>query len=372
MKNILISFLVVVVAVGAAWHFLKPRSAAPIPEETKPVAQVETVTLAEGSIAQTIEVFGLVSTAPSGDHVIPAPYDIVIRKVHVSTGTPVAAGDILLEVDAAPDMRLAATAAHNAHALAEKSLAGTRERYELRLATRQELETAELAVEDTRLKDDSFLSRGIGGDGRIIAANAGVVGKVDLTSGTPVTMGTALLTVSNGTELEARLGVEATDLSRLSRGQSVALESANRPGHEKFAGMIRSVGASLDAATGTAEVRASLPPGGGLLLGEHLRAEIELAKKEHVLVVPRSAVLTSEDKLVLYTVKKGKAVRHEVQLGLASDDAVELTGGGLIAGDVVVTLGNYELEDGMEVQVAEEKEKISEQPATKTTEETKP
>jgi hypothetical protein len=90
------------------------------------------------------------------------------------------------------------------------------------------------------------------------------------------------------------------------------------------------------------------------MLGEHVRAVIEVRKKESALVVPRSAVLPDEDnKQVLFTVKAGKAVRHEVDVGITAGDLVEVTASGLNAGDAVVTLGNYELTDGMSIQAAE-------------------
>jgi hypothetical protein len=77
-------------------------------------------------------------------------------------------------------------------------------------------------------------------------------------------------------------------------------------------------------------------------------------KNVSALVVPRSAVLPDEDnKQVLFTVKDGKAVRHEVDVGITAGDLVEVTASGLNAGDAVVTLGNYELTDGMSIQAAE-------------------
>jgi len=85
-----------------------------------------------------------------------------------------------------------------------------------------------------------------------------------------------------------------------------------------------------------------------------------LKKKDHALVVPRSAVLPDDDKQVLFTVKDGKAVRHEIKTGLVTDELVEVIGDNLHAGDSVVTLGNYELEDGMEIQAAEKEEKADE------------
>ncbi len=355
MKKVLI-VLLIAAALAGAWFFFKSHAAA-AEESAKPAAKVETTALADQPIAQTIEVFGVVSAAPSGEQVISTPYDIVVRKVHVSVGTTVAAGDVLLEVDPSPDAKLTADSARSVLALATRALAATQERYDLKLANNQELLTAQQAADEAKLKADSFTARGLGGDGRIVAAAAGVVSKLDLFAGAPAPAGTALVTVSTGGQLEARLGVEAADVAAVAAGQTVTLESANRAEPEKVSTTVRTVGAALDPATGAAEARAAVPAGSPLLLGEHVRAQIELQKKDHALVVPRSAVLPDDEKHILFTVKDGKAVRQEVKLGLATDELLEVSGEGLHAGDVVVTLGNYELEDGMAIQPPEKEEK---------------
>jgi hypothetical protein len=59
----------------------------------------------------------------------------------------------------------------------------------------------------------------------------------------------------------------------------------------------------------------------------------------------------------MFTVKNGKAVRHEVNVGITSGDSVEVSADDLAAGDAVVTLGNYELDDGMAIQAPEKAEK---------------
>ena len=355
MKKILI-FLIVATILGLGWYFLKHRSTATAEEEAaKPAAKVETALLQEEPIAQSIEVFGVVAAAPSGDRVTAAPYDCVVQKIYVGVGTTVAAGDVLLEIGPSPDTKLAFDSARSLLALATKALAATQERYDLKLATGQELLTAQQAAEDARLKANSFAARGLGGDGRIVASAAGVVSKLEVFAGAHTPLGTALVTVATGGELEARLGVEAADVSAVEAGQPVTLESSNRAGAEKFSSTVRTVGAALDAATGAAEVRVAVPAGATLLLGERVRAEIEIKKKASALVVPRSAVLPDDDKQVLFIVKAGKAVKHEVKTGLTTDDLVEVTGEGLQAGDVVVTLGNYELEDGMGIQPPEKK-----------------
>jgi hypothetical protein len=134
----------------------------------------------------------------------------------------------------------------------------------------------------------------------------------------------------------------------------VTLQSTQQDDPDPVTSTVRVVGGVLNPTTGAADVRVSVPRAAPFMLGEHVRAVIEVRKKEAALVVPRSAVLPDEDnKQVLFTVKDGKAVRHEVDVGITAGDLVEVTASGLNAGDAVVTLGNYELTDGMSIQAAE-------------------
>lgn len=369
MKKILYGLLALAVF-GGGWYFLKHRGAAAADEEAgRPAAKVETTELKEQAIAQTIEVFGVVATAPSGERVTAAAYDGVVRKINVSVGATVAVGDVLVELDASPDVKLASDSARSVLALAERALAATQERYDLKLANSQDLLAAQQAAQDARLKAASYEARGVGGDGRVVATVAGVVSNLDIFAGALVPAGTPLVSVATGGQYEVRLGVEAADAALVAAGQPVTVESSNRAGAEKFSATVRSVGTALDPVSGAAEVRVPLAAGAPLLLGEHVRAQIVVKSKASALIVPRSAVLPDEDKRILFTVKNGKAVKHEVKTGLTTDDLVEVIGDGLRAGDSVVTLGNYELEDGMAVQLPAKDEKKA---AAKSTEEKKP
>lgn len=355
MKKILISLVALAVVGGLGYYLLKIRGTATVPAEAEAAAKVETIVLAEKPIAQTLELFGIVTSAPSGDNVIPALFDVIVRKIHVGVGTPVAPGDLLMELVPSPNARLADDSARSVLQLAQKTLAATQERYDLRLATSQELQTAQQAADDAKLKADNTDLRRMG-DGRITAPAAGVVSKLELVAGAEIPAGTPLITLSTSGQLEARLGAESTDLAALASGQPVELASASRSVPEKVPGTVRSVGAALDATTGAAEVRVSLPGSPGLFLGEHVRAQVEVGRKDRALVVPRSAVLGAEGRNILFTVVNGHAVKHEVTLGLVSGAQVEVLGGELHPGDRVVTLGNYELEEGMPVQAPERDE----------------
>jgi RND family efflux transporter MFP subunit len=184
-----------------------------------------------------------------------------------------------------------------------------------------------------------------------LARETGIVTKFDFQTGAMVPAGTALAVISGSSHLEAHLAIEAADSSRVKAGQKVSLASASRPDLAAADSAIRLVGASVDPVSGSTDAWAALPADGGWLAGEHIRAEIVLQTKD-ALVVPRSAVLPEEGGNVLFTVKDGKAVKHTVEVGIAADDLLEVVSKDLHPGDPVVTVGNYELEDGMAVRLA--------------------
>ncbi len=359
MKKVLLFLLIAGLLVAGWFYFNKSKGVGDAPEEAKPVARVTLARLKRQPMAETLEVFGIISAAPSGEQIVSASFDCVVQKIEVSVGARVAAGDVLLQVVPNPEAQLQLDAARSALTLATKALASVQERYDLKLATSPDLFAATQAEQDARQKIASLEHRGMGGDGRIVAPVAGVVTKLEVSAGASVTAGTALLTVTAGEGLEAVLSIELSDSKRVTVGQSAVLFSVQRTAAKPIDSTVRIAGASLDAATGAVEVRVSIPASAPLLLGEHVRASIELDQK-NVVAVPRSAVLPEGDKSILYTVKDGRAMRHEVTPGISAGGLVEVSGENLREGDSVVVLGNYELEDGMAVQSADAAEKKAE------------
>jgi RND family efflux transporter MFP subunit len=370
MKKVLI-FLLIAAGLAAAWFWFKSRAPAAAAEEAAPAASVETAVLKKQTISETLNVFGVIAAASSSDQTIAATYDSVIRKVLAPVGSRVTAGEPLLEIEPSPDAKLLLESARTTADLAGKALAAAQQRYDLKLANSQDLLTARQTEVDARQKLASYEARGLGGETKIVAPFAGVVSKLESSPGALVVAGTALVSITAGDHLEARLGVEVADLERVSAGQYVTLQSANRSADaDPVGGKVLSAGALVDAVSGTAEVRVTLPENPSLLLGEHVQGLIQLNEKE-ALVAPRAAVLPDDDEFVLYTVKEGKAVKHVVTMGINSGDVVEVEGADLKEGDVVVTLGNYELADGMAIQLKEKEADADEKPKGKEDEKAK-
>ncbi|HXN36274.1 MAG TPA: efflux RND transporter periplasmic adaptor subunit [Opitutaceae bacterium] len=349
MKKVLYALMIVGLAVGV-WEWVR-RGAESGPDDAKPVAQVQVAPLRTGPIVDSLRVFGLVEPAPSGSRTVVLAYDAVVGRIAISPGAYVSKGDLLMEVEATPDAMLAMDSAKSSARVAQAELAAARQRYDLRLATAQEVLVAEQAAGDAAQRLGSLEARGQAGDGRVTAPGSGIVTRLDAQPGTVIAAGTPLVTIAESGQLEAHFAAEAADVGRIRAGQAVTVTPVDRPENPASSGAIRSVGASVDPVSGAVDLRATLAAGTTWFAGEHVQGAIHLVEKT-ALVAPRSAVLPQDGQQVLFTVRDSKAVRHIVKAGISTDDLVEVISGDLRAGDSAVVVGNYELEDGMDVQVS--------------------
>ena len=150
--------------------------------------------------------------------------------------------------------------------------------------------------------------------------------------------------------LEVRLGLEPDDINRVKIHQAVQISRVNVPALGKVTGHIRKVSYGVNPSTRLVDVFVSLPSAANFLLGESVVGNIAVAQARGLLV-PRRAVLPAGPASILFTIQKGRAVRHLVEVGLRNTREVEVKGPRLRAGEPVVVLGNYELKDGMAVRV---------------------
>jgi RND family efflux transporter MFP subunit len=350
-KFFLVLVLLALVAAGL-WWWHRPSAAADA-GDAKPVATVQVTPLVREPIARILTAYGTVEASARGTTALTLAYDCVVREVRTALGARVAAGDLLLSVDPTPDAALQLGSARSLAALAARALASTRQRYELKLATDDDLRAAEQAAEDAALKLHSLEGRGLGGAGGAITAPvAGVVAKLDFQPGAIVAAGTTLAVIAGTAGLEARLGLEPSDADKVRAGQKVTLTPISRPGQAPVVSTVGSVGGLADAATGTLDGRVPVPAAAAWYPGERVQGDIEL-ESETGLVVPRGAVLPDDDQQVLYTLKAGKAKKHVVQVGIAAGAKLEVAAPDLAPGDPVVVQGNYELSDGMDVQIGD-------------------
>ena len=114
-------------------------------------------------------------------------------------------------------------------------------------------------------------------------------------------------------------------------------------------GKINFVDVTVDRATDTVLVRATLPnPNGALIDGQLVRVAVEADKPVEKIVIPQSALIADQQGIYVFLVVDGKAAIRRVKLGSESGPNV-IVDDGLKGGEQVVVQGMESLRAGMAV-----------------------
>ena len=349
-KRIIITAIVILIVAGLAYLVQRFRTGG---EEkmSGPVAQVQVTKAERKTISEKVIVYGSVIAQPGKTHSVSVAFETRVQHILVAPGQFVQENDPLTEIEPSPAAQLQFQQAKNAEEAARKELKQTQERFNLKLATNQELSAAEKIARDAEVQLATLQRAGAGGDNRIHSDMAGVIAKVNVQDGQIVAAGSTLIEFVAESEIEVKLGLEPEDLSAAQNSAPIIIFPVNDPNAAKVEGSIRLVTRRVDPATRLVDVYVALPEGTKLLLDSYVRGEIQRTEKD-ALVAPRSAVLPNESReYKVFTVANNRAVEHAVKIGAETPKEIQLIAEDLHEGDPIVTVGNYELEDGMAVEI---------------------
>ncbi len=343
--------IVAIILVIAIWWWQKPEKPEPKNaggEVKGPVALVKTAPLREGTLTENIIAYGSVLPAPGATQTISVSFESQIVQIMVSSGQKVAKSNDLLELRPSPETALQLEQAQEAYNLSRQSFQHMQRRFELKLATNDQVLQARQTMDQAQLKLESMKKRGIGPPRIMHADVGGLINKVFVQEGAIVAAGNPLVEIVAKNRLEVRLGVESEDLNRVKENQPVYLNRVNVPALPAVTGQVRKVSYGVNPTTRLVDVFVSLPAPADFLLDESILGKITIAEA-HGLIAPRSAVLPEGQGYSLFTSQGGHAVKHQVRVGLHTDKEVEVEDATLQVGDPVVVEGNYELKDGMAI-----------------------
>jgi RND family efflux transporter MFP subunit len=316
----------------------------------EPVVVVNVAAVKKGRVAKEITVYGTVVPAAGAIQTVSVPFESRVRRVLVTEAQRVSREDILLEIEPSPDTDLQTQQARNDYESANRALQYMQQRFDLKLATNDQLQQSKQASDQAQARLESIRRRGSEGRQTIHADVAGLISKVSVQEGAIVAAGASMVEMVAQNRLEVRLGVEPENIDEVKPNQEVSIARLSMPGSDRVLGKIRKISQAADATTRLVQVFTDLPSSSRFLLGEYIMGKIAVASAPG-LIVPGSAVLPREDHYVLFTVEDGHAKEHAVRVGLQNEKEVEVLADGLQPGDQVVTLGNYELNDHMAVKV---------------------
>jgi RND family efflux transporter MFP subunit len=174
----------------------------------------------------------------------------------------------------------------------------------------------------------------------------GFVGKRTLDPGAWVTPNSALLSVVDISTVRMVANVVEKDLRRISAGHRATVAVDAFPG-EEFSGRVARVSPVLDPATRTAQIEVEIDNANFRLKpGMYARVDFTVERRENTLVVPANALVDVEGRHGVFRPAEGDVAKfHEIQVGLTSDQLVEVASG-LAEGDRIVTTGAAALREG--------------------------
>ncbi len=185
----------------------------------------------------------------------------------------------------------------------------------------------------------------------IAAPRDGVLITRSVERGAVVQAGKALLVLAPAGETQLVLQVDERNLGKIALAQT-AVVSADAYPDQRFAAVVSYINPGVDIARASVEVKLNVSgPPAYLRQDMTVSVDIEVARRDGALVLPGQSVRDAlSDKPWVMVIRKGKAHRQPVHLGLRGNTQFEILDG-VAEGDIVVTASSDVL-DGQRVRPA--------------------
>ncbi len=297
-------------------------------KSSKPAFSGTVVTVERGDIQSVVSATGTISPVNSVD--VSSKITGRIVEVKVNENDIVKAEQVLILLD---DAHLQTTVSQ-----AKAKLANSAANYERnsRLAaigaisaqqldaSRMDYQVAQAAYDDaTSQLDDTIIKAPIAGL---------VIGK-PIPAGQTVAPGISspmvLMTIADMSMMQISVQVDESDVGRVKNGQKVSFTVDSYPG-KTFTGVVSNVSNKATITQNVVYYPVTVDidnPEGLLKPTMTARVSVHVGESKNVLIIPLSAIKQSKGQQYVQVMKDGKTQNVNVQLGLASDDRVEVAGG---------------------------------------------
>ena len=271
-----------------------------------------------------------------------------IKKIHVSAGQMVAAGQLIAELDP--------TTLQNAYTIAKTSLEQAQDTYN----RMKELHNAGSLPEmqwisiENQLKSamaSEAMSRKSLNDTKLYAPFSGYIASRDGEIGQNAIPGSPIVKLVNIGSVKVKISVPENEVQRIAKGSSmkIIVPALN---NREFSGRVTERGVRADPRSRTYEVKATIQnPGSQLLPGMICQAFTNYMQGATGVFVPANLVqLDGNNKTFVWVVNGGKALKREITINNETAQGVQVSGG-LSAGDHIIVAGQQKVSNGMKVEV---------------------
>lgn len=312
-----------------------------------PSVQVQTVALKQQTMADVVSGYGTVSPDTRALHTISLPRAGQIVALLVSAGQVVKKGAPLLEFGTSAESALSYQQARQAVDFAKSEMARIGALVNQQLATQSQLAGARKALADAQaaLRAQEKIGANRTSE-RLTAPFDGVVMALQAAQGDRLAAGAPVMQLAQAGGQRVLVGVEPDEIARVRPGMPVSITPVFGAGHQSV-GRVAQVFGVINPQTQFVDVVVQMPDT-ALIPGTRVQAQIQVDQRTGW-TVPRSAVLSDAQGSYIFQVHDGQAHRVNVKTGLERGGWV-LVQGAFASGEPVVSLGNYELHDGMAVR----------------------
>jgi RND family efflux transporter MFP subunit len=177
----------------------------------------------------------------------------------------------------------------------------------------------------------------------------GYITQLNVRPSANVRPGDALFTISSQNTYEAVFYVLPNEIDSIHTGAKVFIQGR----HETIEGNITEVSLMMDPLKKAFPVKAAFDGKPRTLVsGMSVDVSVEVYRNDKALTVHMNELIRSSETWTVFTVEGGRAVQEKVDIGRNQGFQYEVTGG-LVEGDLLVSEGNQELNNGVKVRIFE-------------------
>lgn len=293
---------------------------------------------------------------------IAAEVDGRVSHLWIDEGAPVEQGSAVLELDPVRrqlELEAAKARVAETRAALHEARREVRRRGELRRKDIASMATLEKAETQVRLAESRHAAAiaefGVAqralSEATVRAPFSGMLVERKVSLGEYVQVGTPLVELVSLDPIDVVFSVAELDSSRVRNGQIVMVSVAPYP-DEEFVARVVVVSPTIDPDTRTLRVKARLDNSDGRLRpGLFARADLGVAQRIAVPVIPDMAVLQRTDGAVVFTLDPttNRVERRVIEIGGFQVGKIEVAKG-LLPGELVLTKGHPALVDGVLVR----------------------
>lgn len=345
MKRLVLVAVILALVAGGTYVYQRTRPQQAAAAETPPVA-ISVVPVKVGSMADKITSYGNLVPRRTVNIVPDNPGKV--KEILFTDGQEVAAGTPLVVMDT--DIVEAQVAASRAQADADmQNLKRTQSLSRQGLDSTYSLEQAQ-ARAAASASDFQINTRKLA-QLTLRAPFAGRLGTRRVDAGAYLNVGETIVRLDD-TALQVEFRVPSTILSKPTKDMTVYVDVPGDPSGSHTNATLTFIDPAVSTDTRSVLLRALVSDGQHQMRpGLYVRVTLAISTIEDALIVPAESVVRDLGSAYVYVVDSGDiARRRTVTVGLSDGDKLQLTSG-VMAGDRIVTIGQFRLRDGDKVKV---------------------